>query len=95
MRLAGMALVVISLLVLLDRGVRSAPAKRLVPSALAARPGSSRDIALARVDDRTDISTVVDRYLSAAERRAIDDDEVLSVIEDEDHRPGPQSPGAG
>ena len=96
MRLAGMALILISLLVLLDRGVRSAPARRLVPLALAVRPSSSRDITpAARMDDRTDITTVVDRYLSAAERRAMDDDEVLSVIEDDDGGAGPQPPRTG
>ena len=96
MRLAGMALIVISLLVLLDRGVRSAPARRLIPLALAVRPGSSRDITpAARMDDRTDINTVVDRYLSAAEQRAMDDDEVRSVLEDDDAGAGPQRPGAG
>ena len=96
MRLAGMALILISLLVLLDRGVRSAPARRLVPLALAVRPSSLRDITpAARMDDRTDITTVVDRYLSAAERRAMDDDEVLSVLEDDDGGAGPPPPRTG
>jgi len=70
MRLVGFALIALSALLLLDRGIRFTGSRRTVVARTAPSGSSGPNLSVTSSIETAPISDVVDRYLAEAESRA-------------------------
>jgi len=70
MRLAGFALIALSVLLLLDRGIRFTGSRRMVVARIAPSGSTTPNLSATSSIEPAPISEVVDRYLAEAESRA-------------------------